>query len=119
MATNPPDPTKNMKRILIILVSALLSGCVTSSKKLSQVENGMTKAEVVKLLGDPKSVSLRDGSEFLRYQLSGRYAPVLNPNGRQFADDYTVQLVNGSVVAYGRDDEFQPVRIQVAPGPIR
>jgi hypothetical protein len=63
-------------------------------------------------LGTPASVSSHDNYELLRYQLSGRKAPPLNPNHRGFADGYTVKFKSGKVVAYGRDDEFQTINIK-------
>lgn len=114
-----PAPMKSYLLTALAAVSLVLSGCVASSKKLAEVSPGMNKDEVVKILGQPKSVSLRDGSEFMRYQLSGRYTHPLAPTDARFADGYTVQLVDGKVVAYGRDDEFQPVRVQVSDGPQR
>ena len=104
-----------MKRICALcLVSLLLfAGCVTSSEKLSEVSLGMTKTEVIAVLGQPKSVSARMGGiEILRYQLSGRDAPLLTPNRIEFADGYTVQLIDGKVVAYGRDDEFRAITVK-------
>jgi hypothetical protein len=104
-----------MKRTLTLclVVALLLVGCVTSSKKLSEVSLGMTKTEVIAVLGQPKSVSARrGGTEILRYQLSGRDAPLLTPNRKEFADGYTVQLIDGKVVAYGRDDEFRAITVR-------
>ena len=104
-----------MRQYLVPLAVVLLflSGCVTSSNKLQEVEIGMSKQEVFEVLGSPKSVSARaDGSEFLRYQLSGRRAG-LYPNDAQFADGYTVQLKNNKVVAYGRDDEFEALDVTI------
>jgi hypothetical protein len=86
------------------LLALLLVGCVTSSKKLTKLSPGMPKAQVLEILGEPKSVSSRDGSEFLRYQLSGRDAPLIAPTSYAHADGYTVQLTDGRVVAFGRDD---------------
>ncbi len=95
--------------MLLILVT---SGCVTSSKDLAKIGPGMSKQEVVQILGTPASVSSHERHELLRYQLSGRMAPILNPNGYQFAEGYTVQLKNGKVIAYGRDDEFQTIHVR-------
>ncbi len=72
----------------------------------------MSKQQVIQILGNPASVSSHDSYELLRYQLSGRNAPPLNPNHRGFADGYTVKFKSGKVVAYGRDDEFQTINIK-------
>jgi predicted component of type VI protein secretion system len=103
-------------RIMLFLVGfcvLLVTGCVTSTRKLSELSLGMTKPQVIQVLGEPHSVSAHpDGSELLRFQLSGRDAPLLNPNAKRFADGYTVQLFQGKVVAFGRDDEFRAIRIK-------
>jgi hypothetical protein len=70
-----------MKKLLIFLLPAiLLCGCVSDTRwqvnstqrKLLDVEPGMTRAEVVKILGTPRSIEVvptSDGSvEFLFYQ---------------------------------------------------
>ena len=102
-----------MRFLPLLLVAFLFAGCVASASKISQISLGMTKAQVVVILGQPKSVSARaDGTELLRYELSGRNAPLLNPNAKNFSDGYTVQLHSGKVVAYGRDDEFRAIQIR-------
>ena len=73
----------------------------------------MNKSAVIEALGKPKSVSARIGGiEILRYQMSGRDAPLLTPNRKEFADGYTIQLIDGKVVAYGRDDEFRAITVR-------
>lgn len=102
-----------MRILPLLLVAFLFAGCVASASKIGQLSIGMTKSQVVEILGQPKSVSARsDGTELLRYELSGRNAPLLNPNGKNFSDGYTVQFHSGKVVAYGRDDEFQAIHIK-------
>lgn len=104
----------NTVRVFMITVALLLASCVTSSEKLSEISLGMSKADVIAVLGQPKSISAKTGGvELLRYQLSGRNAPPLNPNAKAFADGYTVQLINGKVVAFGRDDEFQAINVNL------
>ena len=110
-----PDYNDRMKRTftLCLVFALLLAGCVTSSKRLSEISLGMNKTEVIAVLGEPQSVSARAGGiELLRYQLSGRNAPPLNPNSKVFADGYSVQLIDGKVVAYGRDDEFRAITVK-------
>ena len=110
-----PDFNGPMKRsfTLCLVFVLLLAGCVTSSKKLSEISLGMNKSEVIEVLGEPQSVSARVGGvELLRYQLSGRNAAPLSPNAKATADGYSVQLIDGKVVAYGRDDEFRAITVK-------
>jgi|APGre2960657423_1045063.scaffolds.fasta_scaffold189873_2 SmpA / OmlA family len=104
-----------MNRIFLFVLAAVfvLTGCVTSAAKLTEISLGMNKSQVTAVLGSPHSVSARDGgTELLRYELSGRSAPILNPNAREFAEGYTVQLMDGKVVAFGRDDEFREITVR-------
>jgi hypothetical protein len=101
-----------MHKLLLVTAALLLAGCVTSANKIAQIELGMDRAQVVAVLGQPRSVSARDGGvELLRYDLSGREAPLLNPNDRRWAEGYTVKLTDGKVTAFGRDDEFRELRV--------
>ena len=48
----------------------ILAGCAASAKKLNQLQVGMTKQEIIQVLGTPQSIELRDGIETLHYTLS-------------------------------------------------
>ncbi len=102
-----------MNRLLILLAVVMLTGCVASSKRLAEVRIGMNQDEVMAILGEPHSTSARaDGTVLLRYQLSGTNTPMLGASDRRFADGYTVQLKEGKVMAYGKDDEFRALLIK-------
>lgn len=102
-----------MRIVAMLLLAVALAGCVTSSKKLAEVEIGMSKAQVLAILGEPKSVSARDGAEILHYQLSGDRAPPLNPNAAKYSQGYAVELVGNKVTAYGRAEEVLQRRVKV------
>ncbi len=60
---------KIIKYISYVALFALLVGCATTFHpwKLSEVEEGMDRAQVVALLGEPEFVEKKDGAEFLHY----------------------------------------------------
>jgi outer membrane protein assembly factor BamE (lipoprotein component of BamABCDE complex) len=60
---------KTMEHVLLIALLALLAGCTTTFRpwKLSEIQEGMNRAQVVELLGEPDSVEMKDDSEFLHY----------------------------------------------------
>lgn len=63
-----------MKRIIIICLCTLFVGCSSQLQKKSMlVELGMTKKQVVEILGSPESRSFKGESEALQYMeaLSG------------------------------------------------
>jgi outer membrane protein assembly factor BamE (lipoprotein component of BamABCDE complex) len=85
-----------LKKIAIAATVVLLVGCSTSAKRLAIVSPGMTKAEVVKILGSPESVSGQGAEEVFLYTLSNSWnSPVWN-------EKYYVYFVDGRVVRYGK-----------------
>jgi hypothetical protein len=82
--------------------------CATPGTKLGQVSVGMTKAQVVEIMGPPTSTSASEGVEVLRYALTAGRA--------MWTFDYTeyfVKLVNGRVESYGNAadlDKLKPVQ---------
>jgi len=67
----------------------------------------MTKDEVIRAIGTPDSVSAKEGTEFLIYQLASPKA--------LFADErdltqYFVRLRNGRVDAYGQKGDFDSTK---------
>ncbi len=85
-------------RIVILLVAtAFLFGCAASSKRMNKVNLGMSKAEVVEAIGNPKSTSANKDMEYLRYKFM---------TDGLFTADYYVRLQEGKVDAYGRIGDF-------------
>jgi len=102
-------------RILISLIfAAILVGCATSSSssKLNAVQLGMSKTEVIAVMGDPASVSAKGETVYLNYALSetgdDAFLGITTP--------YYVRLVNGKVDSYGRTGDFdstQPDTVKI------
>lgn len=108
-----------VKYIALVVVLALLTGCSTTFRpwKLSEVQEGMDKDQVIQILGEPDSVDVKDGVEFLQYTYSEDYNPSSansdihspgSPNDiqewevkRSFKEyKYVVELVDGKVLTY-------------------
>ena len=76
-------------------------GCATATK-IGGVQIGMTKQQVIEIMGKPVSVSAKDETEYLNYALY------------ETSDDafygltypYYVRLVGGKVDSYGRSGDF-------------
>jgi hypothetical protein len=79
---------------LAVLVVVLLAGCATA-EKLNDVRIGMTKDQVVALLGAPDSTSAQANVEYLTYYLE---------NDENYGRDrpYMVRVVDGKVESFGR-----------------
>jgi len=91
-----------------LLAIALLAGCVTADK-LNDVRIGMTKEQVVSLLGTPDSTSAQGNIEYLTYYLAtdttyGRDVP------------YMVRLVNGKVESFGRFNQLTDIYMRPVDG---
>jgi hypothetical protein len=85
---------------VFVVAAVLLSGCATSSSRINDISLGMTKAEVTRVMGRPVSTSAQNGVEFMNYSLLENFW--LDIQGTP----YSVQLVNGRVVSYGRQGDF-------------
>ena len=109
-----------MKTISILaaaLVLALVAGCATTFKpwKLSEVQEGMPREELVEILGEPDHTVTKNGAEYLYYTYREELPPVSDASletreniDRRVAEldrtmkeyKYEVMLVDGSVVNY-------------------
>ena len=112
-------PMKITKHIPLAVALGLLAGCATTFRpwKLSEIEEGMEKSQVVKVLGKPDSSEAKDGEEYLYYSYSESYNPAPADAGLRASDAnrafqekqlerslreyrYVVTLVDGKVQAY-------------------
>lgn len=80
--------------VTLLLLALLVAGCATTADKLNNVRIGMTKEQVLTLLGPSDSTSAQANIEYLTYYLS------TDANDRDRA--YSVRLVNGKVESFGR-----------------
>ena len=85
------------KFAIIGLAAILATGCLTSASKINRVSIGMTKADVLKTMGTPVSVSADTNSEYLNYNLA-EVPTLFDMPGTP----YEIKIVGGKVVSYGR-----------------
>ena len=78
--------------IAALFTSALLTECATANK-VSGLQLGMTKDEVVRVMGKPTSISAQGGSEYLNFALSETDDDPFH--GR--TEPHYVRLINGKV----------------------
>jgi hypothetical protein len=86
-----------MKFTLIVpaLIAAGTLGCADSTA-LNQIHIGMTRAEIISLLGQPDSTSAQANIEYLTYYL------MANSSTYERELPYFVRLVDGKVESFGR-----------------
>lgn len=77
--------TATMKLIAATAAVLLLAGCATTFKpwKLSDIEPGMEKSQIVQILGEPDRSETKDNAEYLYYT----YREDLNPNSSSMMSD--------------------------------
>lgn len=95
-----------MKISFFAVAALLLSACATAHK-ISALQIGMSKQEVIAVMGPPASTSARGGTEYLNYALSETDDDAF----RGWTKPYFVRLVNGKVDAYGRMGDFDSTKI--------
>ena len=81
--------------LALMAIGVLFAGCL-SSARLNEVRVGMTKDEVIALLGTPDSTSAQANIVYLTYYLS------VEGTGRTVDQPYLVRLVDGKVESFGR-----------------
>lgn len=89
-----------MKRILAGILILCLGGCVTT-RTMNRLELGMSKSQVVKILGTPKYVAAQEKTEYLIFDLSPYDVDMGFHN-----QEYFVKLVDGTVESYGKKGDM-------------
>jgi hypothetical protein len=88
------------RSLYCLVLSSFLMACAPSSSRLDGLRVGMTRDEVTKAIGKPKSTTARDGTEVLIYQFTDKPFG----DGMIFPGSYYVQLNQGRVVGWNRDE---------------
>ena len=90
---------KSIKYITLVATLVLLMGCATTFRpwKLSEITKGMDRAQVIQILGEPTSVEMNNGEEFLYYS---------------YRENYNPPLANDSVHAYEANRNLRTKQIQ-------
>lgn len=84
-----------MKFLKVLILVGLISGCAMSSK-MSGLNVGMNKSEVLNIMGPPRTIHAQNNAEALEYYLfNGNYYEI-----------YYVRLVNGQVDKFGNATSF-------------
>lgn len=96
-----------MKRslALVAIVAISLSACATAHK-ISKISMGLTKQEVIELMGNPVSTSAQGSVEYLNYALSETDDDAFMGLTRP----YYVRIVNGRVESFGRTGDFDSTK---------
>ena len=90
---------KAVKYSLLATLLALLAGCATTFRpwKLSEIKEGMDRAQVTEVLGEPDSIEMKNNAEFLYYS---------------YRENYNAPSANSDFRAYDANREFRELQIQ-------
>lgn len=90
-----------MKYLLITFLLLGITGCATRGEKLMDVSIGMTKSQVIQVMGYPSTIKAKSGIEVLVYQINQWQVDSWTDSGA-----YWVFLRDGYVSEYGRPGDF-------------
>lgn len=91
-----------------LLLVTLLAGCITANQ-LNDVRIGMTKDQVISLLGKPDSTSAQANIEYMTYYLT-------TDNGYGRDVPYMVRMVDGKVESFGRFNQLTDIYMRPVGG---
>ncbi len=95
-----------MRRLFASIIALVaLSSCATAGK-ISGVQPGMTREQVVEVMGKPSSTSRKGTVEYMNYALS-------DTSDKAFygiTEPFFVRLVDGRVDSYGRAGDFDSTK---------
>ena len=98
-----------MKKILVsTVVMLLMSGCA-GTPKMNRLSVGMTKGEVISVMGrEPDSTSAQGGVEYMSYLL---WRDFWDRRPGDYSDRFFVRLINGKVESYGKIGDFDSTKV--------
>ena len=94
----------------MVVAAILTAGCATAhnatAHKMNSVSIGMTKQEVISVLGPPTSTSAKEGVEYLDY----RFYETDDHAFYGITSPYFVRIINGKVDSYGHLGDFDSTK---------
>jgi hypothetical protein len=88
-----------MKTIILLALALFAAGCLEPASKINGVAIGMTKDQVISVMGSPASITADTNAVYLNYALEENPPKLGVP---AVATPYAIRLVNGKVDSYGR-----------------
>ena len=83
--------------VILAILILFVGGCAGSASMMNSLNVGMTKADVINVLGVPDYTSGKKDTEILCYKLT---------SGGIFTDSYFVIIKQGNVDRFGRQGDF-------------
>ena len=83
--------------VLLILSALFFFGCQSPASKINAVRLGMSRSDVIAVMGTPSSITNDPTAEYLNYSLAEGSTSIQAPS-----TPYEIKIVNGKVASYGR-----------------
>lgn len=98
-----------MKRIFVsTIIMLFLYGCA-STPKMNRLSVGLTKTEVISVMGrEPDSSSAKGDVEYLTYLL---WRDFWDRRPGDYSDRFFVRLIGGKVESYGKNGDFDSTKV--------
>ncbi len=84
--------------LLFLLVGLALAGCSAGPSRIEGVDTGMSKAEVVAVMGEPRTTTLIAGSEYLTFKV---WRSFWRRQPGDYRDVHYGRLAGGRVAEHG------------------
>jgi hypothetical protein len=88
-----------LNRVILLLMALSLGACAAPRSQTNSLQSGMSKAQVVSILGEPDSSRLRNGDDCLMYSL---WRDFWNRTPGNYSDRYYTCFTAGKLSSYGR-----------------
>lgn len=91
------DMTRSFSAVTL-LIGLLLVGCSAGPSRIEGVEAGMSKAEVIAVLGEPRATTVIAGAEYLTFKV---WRSFWRRQPGNYRDVHYVRLAGGRVTEHG------------------
>jgi outer membrane protein assembly factor BamE (lipoprotein component of BamABCDE complex) len=81
------------------------------SKNINNISLGMTKTQVMNVMGEPSSVSAIHGTEYMTYVLCTKTGTLMQDYRCVRWEDFYVRINQGTVESYGRKGDFDSTKV--------
>lgn len=91
-----------MKKLFFLVSFVFVFGCASPGSKMNRLSLGMTKSEVIDVMGDPDTTKAAEGIEYLVYRID----PWAHMEAWNASGEYWAVIENGKLTKYGRPGDF-------------
>ena len=100
----------NLQITFVSILFVCLCGCIPPSSNMNMISLGLSKQQVIEILGEPVSTTATYTNEYLNYAFA-EGCRVSIPTVRCPLSPYFVRIINGKVDAYGRSGDFGTMQV--------